>query len=162
MALCAGLFILLTSFTAKHEYYVSVGEMSLNPQSKQLEFAIRVFTDDLEYALAGEGHRGIDVLNDTDAGEAIENYFLVHFKITNPEGDGVVPIFVGYEGDEDGLFVYLQTASKFPIAWDEVVVFHDVLMDYFPDQINILHYGDPDDPASYRFDLDDKEQEIDL
>ncbi len=160
ITLILGILLTMSSFTAKHEYYVSVGEMSLNPSTKQLEIALRVFTDDLEYALSREGHEGVDVLNDSNASSVVAEYVKDNFLLFDPDMNRVYPFFVGLEGDADGVYLFLETRSKYPIQWNELIIRHEILMDHFPDQINIIHYSDPHEPASYRFDYENPQQEI--
>ncbi len=152
---------LCSSFSPTHEYYVSVGEMSLNTESGQLEFAIRIFSDDLETALEGEGHPGVDVLNDATAPTLVADYVLDQFQLWTDEGSEMKLFFLGMEGDEDAVFVYLETQTKNDLP-DEVQLRHAILMDHFPSQVNILHYSNPDNPSSYRFSEDDDVDQIEL
>ncbi|KAB2808082.1 DUF6702 family protein [Phaeocystidibacter luteus] len=161
IALALGCATLFSSFTAKHEYYVSVGEMSLNPTTNQLEIGLRIFTDDLEYALERAGHPGLDVLNDETSAEHVSEYVLDHFRIWNEDGREIKLFYLGLEGDADGVFVYLETKVKSGLP-EEVQVRHAILMESFPDQINILHYSHPDIPTSLRFDAEEPTQTLEL
>ncbi|NVK28453.1 MAG: hypothetical protein HWE14_10445 [Flavobacteriia bacterium] len=161
IALALGCATLFSSFTLKHEYYVSVGEMSLNPTSNQLEIAIRIFTDDLEYALAQAGHEGLDVVNDPSSAEHVSDYILEKFRLWNDEGREINLFYVGMEGDAEGVFVYLETKVKNGLP-NEVQIRHAVLMESFPAQINILHYSHPDNPTSLRFDAEEPTQTLEL
>lgn len=159
LALCCALFV--SSFKSAHEYYVSVGEMSLNSETHQLEFALRIFTDDLEYALAKNGHEGVDVLNDPTAARLVERYVLDHFILRTEDGAYCRLFILGMEGDADAVDVYLETRSKTRIE-GEIDLVYSVLLDVYPSQINILHYSNPNEPSSYRFEMDDDLQTIEL
>lgn len=160
IALMLGCAFVFSSFTAEHEYYVSVGEMRLNLETEQLEFALRIFSDDLEYALSQEGHPGVDILNDPEAEAWVADYVLDNFEISSADNRAIQLHFAGMEGDADAVFVYLKSeGSIIPMS---IRIRHAILMDHFPDQVNILHYSNPERPSSYRFSDESDVENIDL
>lgn len=160
IALMLGCAFVFSSFSAEHEYYVSVGEMRLNLETEELEFALRIFSDDLEYALSQEGHPGVDILNDPEAEALVAEYVLDNFEITSLN-DRPIPLhFAGMEGDADAVFVYLNSEGiLLPMS---IRVRHAILMDHFSNQVNILHYSNPSRPSSFRFSDESDVENIDL
>lgn len=152
--------LISTAFSYDHEYYVSVGEMSLNSDSEHLEMAMQLFTDDLEFALEQSEDIQIDVLNDDDAEDVVTKYIESHFTIWSADGKKVKYKLKGIEGDANAVIVFLESDDI--DAGQKIQVQHSVLMDYFPQQINILKVGLGDDRLSYRFDVDQKLQQISI
>lgn len=156
LMLCCAL--LLAGFKWAHEYYVSVGEMRLG-SSNRLELSLRVFTDDLEYALRQDGYPGVDVLNDPKADSLIDRYLQKHLDFYLNSGTLAWEL-IGTEGDAEGVFLFVETGPIEPLR-EAVTVVNSVLTDYFPAQINILHYVTADgEKYSYRFDAEDDRQQI--
>lgn len=157
IALALGCALMSSSFSAEHEYYVSVGEMRLNSETLHLEITQKVFTDDLEYALEMMGHPGVDVLND-EVDEELSAYLEHHFAVWSASGELLELRFLGREGDADAIYLFLESTDK--IQSQKLQIKHEVLMEVFPAQINILHVGDEDNRLSYQFTEDSKVQQV--
>lgn len=150
--LLVGLLILQSSFGSKHEYYISFGEMKLNPQTHHLEMSVRMFSDDLEFALKKQYGLPVDVLEHENSEEIIAEYVKEHFQIWNSNGQLMEYIFMGIEGDPNEVTVYLET--KDASLQNEIEVKNALLLSDFPGQINILKVGEGESRRSYRFDVD--------
>jgi hypothetical protein len=122
-----------------HPFYVSVTEIQENTKDKIMEISCKIFTDDFEKTLRMYYSNKIDLLNPRDksvADKLIRDYIPKHLSISF---DGKLQSlqYVGYEKNEEGVECYFQINN--PVIHSKVTVTNNVLFEYKPEQINIVH-----------------------
>lgn len=122
-----------------HPFYVSVTEIQENVKDKIVEVSCKIFTDDFEKTLRMHYSNKIDLLNPPDkavANKLIKDYITKHLSISL---DGKLQSlqYVGYEKNEEGVECYFQINN--PLIHSKVTVVNNVLFEYKPEQINIVH-----------------------
>lgn len=136
----AALSLLLCVSTASrpaHDFHASVTQMQYNPKERAFEVSIRMFTDDLEKALAtasgGPAHLAPNDKNDP----LLERYVRQHFAFVNAQKQPVAFDYVGHEIEADANWVYLQLPHADAFAGGQLK--QNVLMELFDDQVNLVN-----------------------
>jgi len=122
-----------------HVYHASIMDVRYNPQKKQLEVAVKVFTDDLEKALSAEQPKPVSVLEDPKPQLATLTTALLRRALafgTKP-GEALPWRYVGMERDHDAHWLYL--AVPLSAAPSALYVRNHLLLDMFEDQMNIVN-----------------------
>lgn len=132
-------FLLALTVTASHPLHVAVCEISLNKKNSTLEFTHKIFTDDLEKAI--ERSTGTKLLlgnpsQAKDSKQLIGNYVVQHFLFKN-NGKIVRPGYLGYEQENDQLFIYFE--AKIKGKPEKVDITYNPLMEVYEDQASIIH-----------------------
>lgn len=127
------------NIAGNHPFYVSVTELHENTKEKILEVTCRIFTDDFEKELRNRFNTHVDLLNDADKtnmGKLINSYIKEHLKISI-DGKPCALEYVGFEKDEEAVDCYFQVNN---VAVQKTVsVRNNILYDYKPEEINIVH-----------------------
>jgi hypothetical protein len=135
------LLILIFGFINFHPYYVSNTDINYNSSSKTLEITCRIFTDNLEDALEKSSKNSVNILqpkNKEEVNQLISNYIIKHFQLS-ANGKLKSLQFIGYEQNEDAIWVYFEAIeSEVP---KKIEVTNSLLYDFFPQQINMIHYS---------------------
>ncbi len=146
----------------RHPFYVSVTEVRENAKEKILEVTARIFTDDFEKELRDKFNTHVDLLNDADRpamAKLVNTYIDAHLQIS-VDGKPCKLQYIGFEKDEEAVNCYFQVND---IVIDKTIsVNNNILFDYKPEQINILHITvrgirkstqliNPDSKASFNF-----------
>ncbi len=121
-----------------HEYYVSVTQIQYNPAEKTLEISIRLFTDDLEKALAAENNdRPVRITNNDQNNAVVEKYMRKHFVLTDSRRQPKPWKYIGKENEADATWIYLEIPQEGSLSGFSLR--NDLLMDTFRDQVNIVN-----------------------
>lgn len=122
-----------------HPFYLSVTEIEENAKDGILEISCRIFTDDFEKTLRMFQNKSVDLLNPKDkaaTNQMVETYIKSHLGITI-NGKLQTLQYVGYEKNEEAVECYFQ------INWKDAVktvdVFNNLLFEYKPEQVNLVH-----------------------
>lgn len=145
-----GVVVLLASARPKHEYHVSVTQMRYNPTQKVLEISVKAFTDDLEkgLSLANENRRFV-LRNNDQNNPYVERYLRKHFVMADPSRQVRPLTYIGKEEEADVTWLYLEVPfSGNPEGW---VLKHDMLMEAFDDQVNMVNVKWGEDRKTYLF-----------
>lgn len=133
-----------------HEYHVSVTRMQYNATQKTLEISIRAYTDDLEkgLSLANENRRFV-LRNEDQNNPYVERYLRKHFALADPDRQIRPFQYIGKEEEADATWLYLEVPfSGNPAGW---VLKHDLLMEVFDDQVNMVNVKWGSDRKTYLF-----------
>lgn len=137
VVLC-GLFFLMNSHTAEHEYYVSVTKVEYVKAEKSLQIISQIFIDDFEKLLRERYDESITLATKNES-EMVEVYmkkyldFKLDFKINTSD---VAFNFIGKEYKDDIVYCYLEIEGIDAIKTMEIK--NEVLFDIYPKQQNIL------------------------
>lgn len=144
------LCVALTPARTKHEYHVSVTQMQYNATQKTLELSIRTFTDDLEKGLStANGDRRFMLRNDDQNNPYVELYLKKHLALADPSRQLRSFQYIGKEQEADATWLYLEVPfSGDPRGW---VLRHDLLLEVFDDQVNMVNMKWGTDRKTYLF-----------
>ena len=87
----------------RHPFYLSVTEFNYNASASRFEVTVKLFTNDLEDALARSSGKRTDLINVTDTSRTmsiLENYLGTRLKLT-VEGNPVHIRILGFENEEE-------------------------------------------------------------
>lgn len=134
---CTLQFILIAS--TLHPLHVSVTEIEMNEKNKSLEIMMRVFIDDLEVVLREKIKQpDLDILTTKvpTVDQMMEDYLKIHFKLSLDNKPLAVK-YLGHEQEGDAFIFYIEATNV--KKWKTIQVQHDILMETFHDQSNLVH-----------------------
>ncbi len=127
----------LLSFT--HAYHIGVCDLNYNQKNSTIEFTHKLFIDDVEKAIEKQYGKKLLLGNPkeaTDAKQLIGAYVQKHFQIKN-NSKALALTYIGYEIDNDQLFIYFETKVKGKPT--NLELYYSVLTEVYSDQSNIIH-----------------------
>ena len=139
-SLFAILLLLMSSFhTIKHPFFVSVVELNYKQKERTLQVSVKLFTNDLEEALQRTSKKSIDILNpkhQSETDSVLFNYIKKRLVVQLSSKKQVLH-FIGYEKEEEAIWTYLEIKNcALP---KNILINTQLLYDYLPQQINIVH-----------------------
>jgi hypothetical protein len=131
--LIAGLFI-----CAAHPFYLSVLDLKYNKKEAAFQGSVRIFTSDLEAAIAKKEKKKVDLINyrDTVKTQQILNLYLRQFLSFEVNGKAVPISFIGFEKEEESTWIYLEFRATAP---KKLKVNNQILCESIQSQSNIIH-----------------------
>lgn len=119
-----------------HKFYVS--HYTVDYRNEALQITIKVFADDLEKVLRNNHPKlRIDEKQDRKIlGDAIYDYYVHHLSFVL-DLKNTKPDYVGYELEQDIVYVYLQI-DGLKKAPQQIIVNCDALTSDFEDQVNLF------------------------
>ncbi|MDQ3048035.1 MAG: hypothetical protein M3R27_10835 [Bacteroidota bacterium] len=135
------LLVSLYSFRyTSHKFYLGLAEVRVDTKKHTMDVSCKLFRDDLENALQKRFGKKF-VLDGFEKNKAdqkeIKKYLEENFKI-NVGGKLQTLSFVGYEAEEESVWIYLETDpfnSK-----GTVTLLNTLLYDLLPDQVNMINF----------------------
>ena len=132
------LFPLAGAAPVLHAYHSTITELHYNTAKKQLELAVKVFTDDFEKALSqGQPAR----VNLTDAGPrplALASAYLQRTLQVRTVAGAPLPLQVlGMQSEKDGYWLYCKVPLPGPVPG--VKLRQAMMLDLFGDEANIVN-----------------------
>ncbi|MET0634444.1 MAG: DUF6702 family protein [Chitinophagaceae bacterium] len=133
------LSLTVSSSLTAHPFHVSTTEINQNLADKTLEISCHVFTDDFEAAIMKEtgskadfSRESMKVMMDS----LTKKYILNHLSL-KVNNRNVTISYVGWEKENEGVFVYLQVDGISVVTQVDLV--NTILYNLFDDQMNIVH-----------------------
>jgi hypothetical protein len=155
---------LIFSFTApmlpesnkRHPFHLSSTELNYNAKESTVELSCRIFTDDLEGALAKKfkikadlsaesQHKAMDVF--------VKKYALANLALKG-NSKALALNYLGFEKDNEAIVVYLESAQIKGLKKLETT--NSILYDQYDDQSNIIHVTKNGKRKSSKLDYPDK------
>ena len=156
--LAAVLFLLLPLLAWAHAYHTSITELRYNPAKKQVEIAVKVFTDDLEKALS-EGQPRMVHLDQQPLASALAAAYLQRaMRVGTRPGEALPIQFLGMQHEQDAYWLYARVLMPRPVS--SLRLRQTLLLDFFPDQMNIVNMEAGTQKQSALFRAGSEEQEI--
>jgi len=140
MKLFSVAFALTALLGIEHDFHVSISQMEHNVSSGRIEVAVKVFTDDLEEALARKGLRkaGIGTASEHDSAQVfIARYLYEKIRVRN-DGKALTFVYLGSEQAADATWCYLESEPVESLG--RLRVSNTLLHEVFDDQVNIIHF----------------------
>jgi hypothetical protein len=156
-------YLILGIFPAKlsesvklHPFHLSSTELNYNAKEKTLELSCRIFTDDLEAALAKDfkikadlsaesQHKAMDVY--------CKKYALVNLGL-KANSKQLTLTYLGFEKDNEAVVIYLE--SEQVTGLKKIEITNSILYDQYDDQSNIIHVIKNGQRKSSKLDYPDK------
>ncbi len=132
-------FVATTFMFGSHPVFLSVTEIEHNRDEQTLEISCKVFTDDFEKGLRKTYNAKIDLLEvrlKTSMNVIVNDYLQKHLRVA-VNGKPVVLNFLGYEQQEEGIVSFYEVKNVTNLT--RLEVFNDILYEYQPQQIGIIH-----------------------
>lgn len=137
--LLAGLLLLLRLPAVAHPYHASIMELRYNAQKLQLEIALKVFSDDFEQALS----KGQPTIISFDKTPKAQLHALVtqvlrrSVQFGTKPGEALPLTLLGIQHENDAQWLYFSV--KLPKPTQRLTLRHSLLLDTFPDQMNVVN-----------------------
>jgi hypothetical protein len=122
-----------------HPFYFSVAEMRYDGDDQALEISVKMFTDDLEEALATRYQQKLK-LGLTDQHPDAEVYLALYLReqLNLRQGnENLTQQFLGQEQEEDVTWCYLSVPLSTPPV--QLWIRNALLVDQFEGQRNLVH-----------------------
>ena len=147
------LSLLVSAGGAKlHPFHVSTSDISYNQKEQKIEVTCSIFTDDFESTLKRDYSAKADLSNKAvhKAMDALVKRYINENLEIRPAGKAVALQYIGFEQDKDAVNIYLES-PKTPV-FKKIEVENSIMLDVFPDQMNIVHITVNGERKSYRLD----------
>ena len=148
-------FYLFISFL--HPLHLSVCDIDFDKQTRSLEISQRIFADDLENVLRPKVGAKTDILNPVNKEQlssAIREYVLQNLQL-QLNGKKANPRYIGYEVDEDVVWVYLEVPNVRSL--NTITVQNTLFFEVFQDQLNLINVKKDGKVRSLKLTGDQKE-----
>lgn len=134
-----------------HPFYVSVCTIDFNSENRALEIAVKIFTDDFEFALEETTDKKLFLGTPKEPEEAdklIARYLEDHLKISL--NDSAIEFnYLGKEVEIDATWCYIESqAMPSSTLQGTITVTNRILLGSFEGQSNIVHINAGDTKKS--------------
>ncbi len=154
ISVVCGLFLTGSTF---HEYYVSLTRIEYNAEQRSWEMSLKVFTDDLERALSEKNGKQLVIREGDGNDRYVAQYLATHFRWEN--GPPQTLHYVGKEQEADATWIYCEITQSTPV-FTGVTLTHDVLMEIFDTQVNMVTIIAGDQKKTYLFRKNKRKQTL--
>lgn len=121
-----------------HDFHTSIAEVNYSEKNKSLEVSLRVFTDDLESALAKANGLSKIYLDETKKyNDLINKYIATTFYFLDTKNVKQTHTFIGKEIEGDVTWIYFEIPLKKPLKGFQL--HNAVLTELFEDQSNMVN-----------------------
>lgn len=119
-----------------HKFYVSHLNMNYDEKSKTFQLSFSIFINDLEMTLKKQTGKKINLDEITNVNEKfVFEYVNEHF-IAKVEGKPLKLKSIGYELEDDVVWVYIETVqTKIPESFE---ITNKILFELYPEQKNMV------------------------
>lgn len=133
-----------------HPLHISVTEITWDEKEKELEIMLRIFADDLEFAIRNaKNDSELNLLkpSNTTTDKLAWEYLQSRFRL---KADGMIQSikYLGHETDEDVLILYIQVL---PVEKFETLdITNSIITELYDDQANLVNVTIDDKTKSLR------------
>lgn len=132
------LLIVVSLSSFAHDYFVSITNININKESKQLQIEMKLDAADLEKAILKEFNKEVNLDEITvDESKVISQYLVKHFSIWINGGSSKIQL-IGVELNPDGNF-WCYLTSELPEVTQSIKIKNDILISTFIQQHNIVN-----------------------
>lgn len=131
-------FILASSFTEVHKYYISLTQIDYIKESKSVQITMNLFLDDFDVALNNSFGKNFNLSSKEElenSNDYIEDYLEYHFEIKVDNKIQKIN-YLGKEYEGDIVYLYIEIEDVKTISTVEVK--NNMLIEFFPDQQNLI------------------------
>ncbi|GGG62189.1 DUF6702 family protein [Hymenobacter glacieicola] len=137
--LVAGLLLAGQLAAWAHAYHASIMELRFNPEKQRLEMALKIFIDDLEKGLSVGKPTPIrtDQLSRAQLNPLLMDLLRRSVQFSTRPGETLPLTLVGLQKEKDSYWLYFT--APLPASASGLTLRHKLLLDLFPDQMNIVN-----------------------
>lgn len=140
---------LVTSQALAHTFFVGSTEISVNNNTSSIEVIHRFTSHDIKNMLMDLNKQRVNS-DDKAYLKMVQKYVESGFNLINADGKSLPLVLVGIEPGINETFIYQEVLGETNIK--DVIVFHQLLTDYFPNQKNRVNYQSDNVKGSLLFD----------
>ncbi len=122
----------------EHDYYVSITNLNIKKETKQLQVEIKLDAEDLEGVIQEEKGKKIVLEKAGEAELKVINLYLTNHFVVFANGGKLKLEFIGKELTPDGSFWCYLTADL-PAITQSIKIKNDILLPTFIQQHNIVN-----------------------
>jgi hypothetical protein len=150
------LWFVLAKLYLLHPFHVSICDVTYNSNDKHLKISVRLFTDDLEIGLSDYTNTPdlkISELDSTKLNILLNTYLLENLQFTINKKK--LPIhYLGSQKEDNGIWCFLENENLSP--FNEISIFNSLLINFFSDQENLIHFRKNKTVKSLRLNQENK------
>lgn len=122
-----------------HPIYLSVAEVDYFTEKREIQVALKIFTDDLEAAIRKEGKKvNLDTPKEIENADVyIEQYLKKKFNIKVNNKENLPVNYVGKEYLDDATWIYFS--YKTPKRVKTITIKNSVITELYDSQKNLTH-----------------------
>lgn len=121
----------------EHPFYLSVSEIRIDDNKKQVTLSCKLFMDDLQDALYKQFKYKADLTKQSEEQDSLlELYIQERVSIRYSDHD-IHLIWIGYEIEKEAVWCYFEGNIKH--SGTRIDMRNKLLYDYLPKQSNIIH-----------------------
>ncbi|WP_242922852.1 DUF6702 family protein [Pontibacter liquoris] len=132
------LVLLGTGASFAHNYHTSITDIKYNPRTQSLEVAVKVFTDDLENAISRRTKQEVHYSKSEKLKQDLTAYLHSTLVFAVDKSAPLKYTLLGSEEEDNAVWLYVEVPVK-QAALPRLHVKNTVLMETFPDQMNIVN-----------------------
>ncbi len=154
--------VFLYLWLSMHPIHVSITNMEYSNENQKLEYSIKVFKDDFQLLFFHLNEKNIDFnqINDIEQNlPLIKAYFNKNLQVI-VNNVIIEQDFQKYSLTDDAVWFYFESSIKQKII--SIKLINTVLLDLYFDQKNLLIFKASNFENGYRFDINNKEYQIEL
>tara|TARA_B100001057_G_C22335046_1_gene751044 strand:+ start:74 stop:556 length:483 start_codon:yes stop_codon:yes gene_type:complete len=150
------LWFVLAKLYLLHPFHVSICDVTYDSNDKHLKISVRLFADDLEIGLSDYTNTpdlNISELDSTKLNILLNTYLLenLHFTINKKK----LPIhYLGSQKEDNSIWCFLENENLSPFI--EISIFNSLLVNFFNDQENLIHFRKNETVKSLRLNQENK------
>ncbi|GAA4362432.1 hypothetical protein GCM10023185_30390 [Hymenobacter saemangeumensis] len=131
-------FLLALTAQALHAYHATLTELRYNAEKKQLELAIKVFTDDFEKALSRGQATPVTLGEAGPRPFVLTSAYLQRTLQLKTLAGAPLPLqYLGMQAEKDGYWLYCKVAVPAPLSGLQLR--NTLLLELFGDEVNIVN-----------------------
>lgn len=145
-------WLLITTISIVHPFFVSVIDIDHNTKESTVEISIRIFTEDLEKTLQKYSSTNIDLYQPNNKvlnGKELTNYIGKNLQL-KINGQSVTAKYIGYEIIKESTWTYFEVENIKEIK--KIDISCSLLYDFEKSQANIFHVKNKGKEKSYKLD----------
>ena len=134
-----------------HSFHASISSFDCKKNTSTIEITIKLFTDDIEYALRSLGNSEL-VLDSKTSLYNIDSLIFSYIKMNlflSLNNNNAEFLWIGKEIDNDITWCYLEVLNIDELF--ELKIKNSLLFSFFDDQLNICHFYCSDKPETLMF-----------
>ncbi|HRH37600.1 MAG TPA: hypothetical protein PK760_04615 [Flavobacteriales bacterium] len=132
LLLCA-----LLSFSAPHDFFVSILTIRHKPETQTLDLTWRMTAHDIEHALESVAPLKLGSAKENPKADSLLNRYCMEHLVLFQEDKQMNWKWVGKELDGETLYIYLQVEGV--STPKDLIVSNTLLQDVFAEQQNLVH-----------------------
>lgn len=122
-----------------HDFHASITQIDVNAESKRLEVAVKLFTNDIEAAIQPLGQLPLQLgtAKENERTTTLLSAYLTKHLAVHADAQPVALKYIGKETEADATWCYFESEPMG--SFSALTVTNTLLLAQFDDQVNIIH-----------------------